>query len=126
MHVLCVFCSAVYSSRRQAEAVVWRAGHAQKNGASGRKDTRDHSTPVNRRARRFSAAQTSGEPHAVDAPINIYKNLLRVAVEELPHDVARLLGLLRVDPVAAVGDRLERKPRELRTDLLEVDGADIS
>ena len=53
-------------------------------------------------------------------------NLLRLAVQELAHDVARLLGLLRVDPVAAVVDGLERKPRELRSDLLEVDGADVA
>ena len=57
--------------------------------------------------------------------IHIYKTY-SVAVEELPHDVARLLGLLRVDPVAAVGDGLQRKPGKLRRDLLEVDGPDVA
>ena len=67
----------------------------------------------------FPLRRPPAEPHAVGAKTHI-QNLLRLAVEELPHDVARLLGLLRVDPVAAVGDRLEREARELCTDLLEV------
>ena len=94
--------------------MVWRAGHAQKNGASGRKDTSNQKTLLRRAVRgRYLRRAELRPSHAVDAPIHIYKNLLRVAVEELAHDVARLLGLLRVDPVAAVGDRLEREAREL-------------